>query len=95
MGTRTEIAVVFEKFDTDGSGKISASELCNLCEELGYPLDDSALAEALQELDSNNNNQIDKVEFERWWNSEATSANKTLQHILKQAKLENAFGVHR
>ena len=93
--TTTEIAVVFEKYDADGSGKISVDELSSLCEELGYPLDEHELASALDELDSNDNNEIDQDEFIRWWKKETTTANHKLQQILKQAKLENSFDVHR
>lgn len=58
---------MFKKFDKDGSGAIDKDELSVLCKELGKPLDDKQLEEALNDLDINKDGVIDEDEFCKWW----------------------------
>ena len=43
---------IFDRYDSDGSGKIDALELRACCAELGHELDDDALAKAIVALDA-------------------------------------------
>jgi hypothetical protein len=53
----------FDKFDVDGSGAIDKDELAKLSEELGHPLNDEELEEALKDLDLNKDGVVDFSEF--------------------------------
>jgi hypothetical protein len=57
----------FNRFDVDGDGEISASELGILCEALGMPLDDHQIREALERLDCDGNSLISRDEFTQFW----------------------------
>ena len=52
-----------EIFDTDGSGKISSSELKRVMEKLGEQLDDFQISEMIREADKDG--EIDFDEFVR------------------------------
>jgi len=41
------VRVAFQKYDQDGSGSISAEELCSLVEELGGSLTEEELNDAI------------------------------------------------
>lgn len=54
---------VFERFDTDGSGEISALELSDLLRHLGYRATLDEIHNYLQEVDASGNNLLDFREF--------------------------------
>jgi calmodulin len=55
----------FEIFDTDGSGKISSTELKQVMEKLGEELDDFQISEMIREADKDGDGEIDFDEFVR------------------------------
>lgn len=55
----------FEIFDTDGSGKISSTELKQVMEKLGEQLDDFQISEMIREADKDGDGEIDFDEFVR------------------------------
>lgn len=62
--------LVFKKYDTDGSGKISVKEFRNLCYDKGYVLDGKELETAIQMVDVDGDGEIDYSEFEKWWKND-------------------------
>lgn len=59
--------IVFDKYDKDHSGHISASEFSSMVEELGYKLSKEELQLALLKLDHNGDKQISYDEFRDFW----------------------------
>eukprot|EP00026_Physarum_polycephalum_P019714 Phypoly_transcript_21864.p1 GENE.Phypoly_transcript_21864~~Phypoly_transcript_21864.p1 ORF type:complete len:161 (+),score=34.00 Phypoly_transcript_21864:95-577(+) len=58
---------VFSKYDRDESGSINASELKNLCYDLGYYLEEVEALEILRGLDKDKGGSIDFKEFVAFW----------------------------
>ena len=60
-----------QQLDTDGNGKIDASELPTLFQTLGWDMTEKKKSEALEALDKNSDGCIDLEEFlefsSRWW----------------------------
>jgi hypothetical protein len=54
---------MFDRYDADGSGTISASELGNVLAEMGHACTDDELAQILEEIDADNSGEIDFSEF--------------------------------
>eukprot|EP01083_Nonionella_stella_P055608 146589_1 len=61
--TIAEYKTIFDKFDTDGSGSVSYSELSNILTALGINLSEKKLESIMTKLDLNNNGEIDFPEF--------------------------------
>lgn len=55
---------------------IDASELALCCSDLGHPLSESELEEALTLLDSDGSGQVEQAEFVRWWMHGSTEKKK-------------------
>lgn len=55
----------FDIFDTDGSGKISSSELKEVMSKLGEELNDFQISEMIREADKDGDGEIDFDEFVR------------------------------
>ncbi|KAI7996614.1 putative calcium-binding protein CML25 [Camellia lanceoleosa] len=58
-----ELKQVFNKFDVNGDGKISSSELGSILSSLGYPDNDEELQTMIREVDSDGDRVIDLDEF--------------------------------
>ncbi|KAL0924630.1 hypothetical protein M5K25_005477 [Dendrobium thyrsiflorum] len=61
-----EVEKVFNRFDTDGDGKISASELGNVVRALGSNVSDEELRSMIEEMDANQDGFVDLGEFARF-----------------------------
>jgi len=59
--------IIFDKYDTDKSGSIDASEFQNLVYQLGYALSQLEIDLALKLLDGDASGKLDKAEFKKWW----------------------------
>ena len=58
---------VFAEIDTDGSGTLDHQEVERAAAMLGFLFNREQAAEAFQEMDANNDNEISVSEFESWW----------------------------
>jgi calmodulin len=58
-----EIAEAFKVFDRNGDGKISAAELRHVLTSIGEKLSDADVDQMIREADTNNDGEIDIVEF--------------------------------
>ncbi|KAI9298311.1 hypothetical protein K502DRAFT_322839 [Neoconidiobolus thromboides FSU 785] len=56
---------IFNQFDTDKSGKISADELKNMLPKLGVDLDDAGIKKMLSSADKDQNGEVDFEEFKK------------------------------
>ncbi|RDB26625.1 Calmodulin [Hypsizygus marmoreus] len=68
MDGDTEMALAFQVFDKDRSGKISAAELKQVMLSLGEPLTDREIEAMMQEADVNGDGEISLQEFIRMMN---------------------------
>ena len=59
----TELDEIFDLFDSDGDGMISAQELRDTMASLGHDLSDAELAEMLREADTDGDGIIDEQKF--------------------------------
>ena len=59
--------LVFEKYDKDGSMSIDGNEFAEMCYDMGNYLSPEQLTNALLQIDSNGNGDIDYEEFVVWW----------------------------
>lgn len=62
-----EIRAAFEEFDKSRSGSITLSELGQLFDDMGLHCGERELKQCMARLDSNNNNQLEIVEFYQLW----------------------------
>lgn len=63
----SEMGKAFEKFDTDKSGSIEKEELKCLLVSLGNNPTDEDVAEAMDQVDENNDGCISRAEFTTWY----------------------------
>ena len=66
-----DAASLFREMDADGSGFLDQDEVTELSKTLGKKLTGKELANAMQSMDSNNDNRISFDEFNRWWDINA------------------------
>jgi calmodulin len=58
---------IFNHYDKDGNGTLDSVELSKFMADLGEPLNDAELDEALKILDKNGDGKIQIEEFLSWW----------------------------
>jgi len=61
----------FKKFDKDGSGQIDLGELKAMVEDLGGSMSDDEAAQAMKQLDKNNEGTCNFEEFKIFWSSKS------------------------
>eukprot|EP01052_Picozoa_sp_SAG31_P005253 SAG31_NODE_228_length_19803_cov_29.496498_8_plen_1566_part_00 len=66
-GEQKVLKALFLKHDRDGSEGIDKKELQMMCAKLGHKLTEHGLAEAMAEMDKDDDGEIDFEEFSRWW----------------------------
>ena len=81
-----EVKPLFAKYDKDQSGNIDAEELNTLSAELGHPLNEEQLADAMKDLDIDGDGVISLDEFNRWFFSGMKSYGGIQRSFLKLKK---------
>ncbi|KAG5535406.1 hypothetical protein RHGRI_023238 [Rhododendron griersonianum] len=82
LGGASEVEQVFRKFDSNGDGKISASEFAAVLRALGTETSAEEVGRAMAEIDKDGDGFIDLREFTEFHGNGATSspdANKELR----------------
>lgn len=64
--TGGEVRKVFDRFDADGDGRISPSELGRVVRALGTEVPEREVEAMMEEMDSNRDGFVDPEEFERF-----------------------------
>ncbi|ORX43596.1 EF-hand [Piromyces finnis] len=59
--------IMFNKYDTDGSGSITVQEFKYMAYDLGYYLSDTELEFAVKKLDKTGSDSITYDDFKKWW----------------------------
>jgi calmodulin len=57
----------FERYDTDGNGRIDESEFGSLVRALGVNMSDARIAVAFQAIDVDGSGTVEFGEFRGWW----------------------------
>lgn len=58
---------LFEEYDTDGGGRLDATEIHALCNRLGKKMTMKQAEKLVDKLDDSGDMQLDADEFTRWW----------------------------
>jgi calcium-binding protein CML len=82
-----ELEQVFKKFDVNGDGKISSSELGSIMGSLGHPATEEELEKMIREVDADGDGYIDLKEFVEL-NTKGVDSDEALEN------LKDAFSVY-
>ncbi|GMY18216.1 probable calcium-binding protein CML25 [Fagus crenata] len=82
-----ELEQVFKKFDVNGDGKISSSELGSIMGSLGHPATEEELEKMIREVDADGDGYIDLNEFVEL-NTKGVDSDEALEN------LKEAFSVY-
>ncbi len=82
-----ELEQVFKKFDVNGDGKISSSELGSIMGSLGHPATEEELEKMIREVDADGDGYIDLNEFVEL-NTKGVDSDEALEN------LKDAFSVY-
>ncbi|KAL0923103.1 hypothetical protein M5K25_007148 [Dendrobium thyrsiflorum] len=90
VATQEELELVFRKFDSNGDGKISSSELGAIFESLGHAASSEELAQMMSEVDADGDGFISLEEFVDLNTSkvDSTAALEDLRHAFSVFDLD-------
>ncbi|KAH9317809.1 hypothetical protein KI387_019578, partial [Taxus chinensis] len=84
LPSATEIEIVFNKFDANGDGKISPSEMCHVMRSLGHDATEEEVRVMMAEADSDGDGHLDLSEF-------VALNTKGVDSVARLQDLKNAF----
>merc|ERR1740139_981151 len=88
---RGDVHDVFAEFDQDHNGFIDVAELHELFARLGCEMREDEIEEAMKELDTNGDGQVDKEEFSKWYLSSEQRIRSQIKKIFDDLD-ENGTG---
>ncbi|KXS15474.1 EF-hand [Gonapodya prolifera JEL478] len=62
--------ITFDKYDTDGDGKMNHEEFQRMCYDMGYFLEASEVETAIKMIDVSGNGTLEYDEFMKWWSTD-------------------------
>merc|ERR1712232_286257 len=68
-----DVKDIFDSMDIKQRGTLSKEGIRNAAKELGFPLNDKELEQAMREMDMSHDNEVSFPEFLSWWNSSEQS----------------------
>jgi Ca2+-binding EF-hand superfamily protein len=68
---QVNVEASFTKYDADGSGSVSITELGLICADLGVIIPRADLELTMASLDADGSGQLERDEFMRWWTSDS------------------------
>ena len=71
--------MIFEQYDTDGSGNLGPDELERLLRDLDFDVDDIVLSDILHRIDAGNDGEVDLPEMAVWWHE----AEDFMDHLIR------------
>ena len=88
------LGAVFDEFDVDGSGALTAEELAVAISRLGVTMTDAELKELFVEMDSEMTGDIRRHEFINWWKDSIGSSGVEIIHTMNEYEqvLDDAEG---
>jgi len=86
---RGDVHDVFKEIDRDDNGFISSDELTHLFARLGCEMRDDEIEEAMQELDTNGDGQVDKEEFSKWYLSSEQRIRSQIKKVFDDLDNDN------
>jgi Ca2+-binding EF-hand superfamily protein len=89
------LRVMFNRYDTDHSGQITAEEISKMAQVLGVSLSKAELAvamESIDTIDTNDSQLVDFEEFSNWWRSPNELAIRMKRSLAQEEhRLRHAF----
>jgi len=68
-----DVKDIFDKIDVKKQGTLSKAGISQAAQELGFPLAQSELQQAMKEMNASNSGEVNFPEFLAWWNSSEKS----------------------
>ncbi|XP_073273644.1 calcium-binding allergen Ole e 8-like [Primulina huaijiensis] len=82
-----EVRKMFQRFDSNGDGKISTTELSGVLEALGSSISDEEVAKMMVEIDSDKDGHINLEEFAAFCKGEADPYNSAEKEVKEAFEL--------
>eukprot|EP00941_MAST-03F_sp_MAST-3F-sp1_P004042 g4042.t1 len=86
------VKALFDEIDTDKSGFLDADEIKQLAINLGKPMSEKQLKEAMQAMDPNGDQQVDFDEFSEWWEREKDKKHGLASNLNSFKKMGGKLG---
>ena len=76
-----ELKMIFEEYDTDGSGNLGPDELAQLLRDLDFDADDVIVSDIMRRIDANNDGHVDLLEMAEWWHECEELMNRLIEAL--------------
>jgi hypothetical protein len=75
---QARLQALWIQIDVDGSGALDRSEVAQVLESMGRPIDDAGLDAAMFDIDVDGSGEVEFAEFLEWWQGQDPEAQKQL-----------------